>query len=53
MLSERMLPLLWLRFVVIILFGIFVASKQMWVLLILAIALAGWTAFQIYYAMRH
>ena len=53
MLSERMLPMMWLRFVVIVLFGIFVAWKQMWLLLIIAIALLAWTAFQIFYATRH
>ncbi|WP_276849795.1 hypothetical protein [Corynebacterium pyruviciproducens] len=53
MLMNRMLPFIWIRLVVLIGFTIFVAVKSMWVVTSIAVALIGWTIFQLVYAYKH
>ena len=50
---NRMLPFIWIRLVVLIGFTIFVAVKSMWVVTIIAVALIGWTIFQLVYEYKH
>lgn len=53
MLAQRMLPFIWLRLVVLIGFTIFVATKSMWLVTLIAVALTGWTIFQLAYTYRN
>lgn len=53
MLAQRMLPFIWLRLVVLIGFTIFVATKSMWLITLIAVALTGWTIFQLAYTYRN
>lgn len=51
--SDRMLPFLWIRLVVVIGFSIFVAAQQLWLVTAIGVVLAGLTGFQIYNVYRH
>lgn len=53
MLTERMIPMLWFRLVVVIGFAIFVATQKMWLVMVIAIALAGLTGWQLQQAYRN
>lgn len=53
MLTERMIPMLWFRLVVIIGFAIFVATQKMWLVMVIAIALAGLTGWQLQQAHQN
>lgn len=47
MLAQKVLPLLWLRFAVVIGFGIYVATEQMWLISAISAGLAILTGLQI------
>lgn len=53
MLTERMIPMLWFRLVVVIGFAIFVATQKMWLVMVIAIALAGLTGWQLQQAYQN
>jgi|GEM_PF-503501 hypothetical protein len=53
MLSERMIPFLWLRLVAVIAFTIFVAYQQLWLIAAIGAFLSALTAFQIFSALKH
>lgn len=53
MLTERMIPMLWFRLVVVIDFAIFVATQKMWLVMVIAIVLAGLTGWQLQQAYQN
>lgn len=53
MLSERMIPFLWLRLVVIIAFTGFVAYQELWLITAIGAFLSALTAFQIYSVLKN
>ena len=53
MLTERMIPMLWFRLVVVIGFAIFVATQKMWLVMVIAIVLAGLTGWQLQQAYQN
>lgn len=55
MLAQRMLPFIWLRLVVLIGFTIFVATKSMWLITLIAVALRGGPSsnWHIHTVIRH
>ncbi|GAA1473923.1 hypothetical protein P4N68_00130 [Corynebacterium felinum] len=52
MLSQRMLPFLWLRLIVVIGFTAFVAYQGMWLIALIGLGLTALTGYQIYSALR-
>ncbi len=48
MLSERMLPFLWLRLVIVMAFTIFVAFQDLWLIVGIGAFLSALTGYQIY-----
>lgn len=53
MLSERMIPFLWLRLVVVVAFTGFVAYQQLWLMAAIGAFLSALTAFQIYSVLKN
>ena len=52
MLTERMIPFLWLRLVVVVGFTLFVAWQQLWLIAIIGVLLSALTGYQIYSASK-
>ena len=52
MLTERMIPFLWLRLVVVVGFTLFVAWQQLWLIAVIGVLLFALTGYQIYSASK-
>ena len=52
MLTERMIPFLWLRLVVVVGFTLFVAWQQLWLIAVIGVLLSALTGYQIYSASK-
>lgn len=50
--AARMIPLLWLRLVVLLAFIVFMAWESLWILVIVGIFLIALTGWQLYAAYR-
>ncbi|AKE41190.1 hypothetical membrane protein [Corynebacterium kutscheri] len=50
---QRFIPFIWLRLIVIILFGIFLISEKMWLVAVIAAGLALLSAYQLYLAYQN